>query len=128
MKETLNEELADVRRAIKEKSGVNKAVAELAQTIRKPKKGASAEALMVPADYKTVDAAVKRLEMSARRQQQLWNVQRILAERQESGEKLTYQASDVPSSLRDVKLTPGQITQYAAHPRLDLFVDGNSAH
>jgi len=30
--------------------------------------------------------------------------------------------------LRQVPLTPAQITQYAAHPRLDLFVDSNSPH
>jgi mono/diheme cytochrome c family protein len=30
--------------------------------------------------------------------------------------------------IRDVKLTEGQVTQYAAHPRLDLFVDANSPH
>src|SRR5262249_17847622 len=30
--------------------------------------------------------------------------------------------------LKAVKLTPGEITQFAAHPRLDLFVDGNSPH
>jgi mono/diheme cytochrome c family protein len=30
--------------------------------------------------------------------------------------------------VQTVKLTPGQITQYAAHPRLDLFVGANSPH
>lgn len=30
--------------------------------------------------------------------------------------------------LQQVPLTASQITQYAAHPRLDLFVDGNSPH
>ncbi len=31
-------------------------------------------------------------------------------------------------AVKEVKLTPGQVTQYAAHPRLDLFVDANSPH
>ena len=37
--------------------------------------------------------------------------------------RATCPATSAPSSL-----TPGQITQYAAHPRLDLFVDSNSPH
>ena len=31
-------------------------------------------------------------------------------------------------AVKTVKLDGGQITQYAAHPRLDLFVDSNSPH
>jgi mono/diheme cytochrome c family protein/cbb3-type cytochrome oxidase cytochrome c subunit len=31
-------------------------------------------------------------------------------------------------AVKEVKLSPGQVTQYAAHPRLDLFVDANSPH
>jgi mono/diheme cytochrome c family protein len=48
--------------------------------------------------------------------------------RQANGEKLPFDLSDLPNDVRTVKLTSGQITQFAAHPRLDLFVDGNSAH
>ena len=43
-------------------------------------------------------------------------------------EKLGFDPSDLPKQVRWMNLTPGQITQYAAHPRLDLFVDANSAH
>jgi mono/diheme cytochrome c family protein len=52
----------------------------------------------------------------------------MLAGRAKGGEDLGFSMSDFPTSVRTVKLTPGQITQYAAHPRLDLFVDGNSPH
>src|SRR5262249_50405941 len=31
-------------------------------------------------------------------------------------------------AVKTVKLTPGQVTQFAHHPRLDLFVDANSPH
>jgi cytochrome c2 len=31
-------------------------------------------------------------------------------------------------AVKEVNLTPGQVTQFAAHPRLDLFVDANSPH
>jgi mono/diheme cytochrome c family protein len=31
-------------------------------------------------------------------------------------------------AVKTVKLTKGQVTQYCAHPRLDLFVDPNSPH
>jgi mono/diheme cytochrome c family protein len=31
-------------------------------------------------------------------------------------------------AVKEVNLTGGQVTQYAAHPRLDLFVDANSVH
>jgi mono/diheme cytochrome c family protein len=34
----------------------------------------------------------------------------------------------VVPKVRDIKLTSGQITQFCAHPRLDLFVDANSPH
>ena len=36
--------------------------------------------------------------------------------------------SDLPKDVRTKKLTQGQVTMYAAHPRLDLFVDANSPH
>jgi mono/diheme cytochrome c family protein len=33
-----------------------------------------------------------------------------------------------PDKVLEVKLSEPQVTQYCAHPRLDLFVDSNSAH
>jgi mono/diheme cytochrome c family protein len=127
MKGKLNDQLSAVRSAIKEQKGLRKAVADVASTIRNPK-GPNAEGLMEKASYENVNAALKRLEKSAERQDKLWTVHAMLARRKELGEKLSFHASDVPSTLRDVKLTGGQVTQFAAHPRLDLFVDGNSTH
>src|SRR5262249_24715226 len=43
-------------------------------------------------------------------------------------EKLGFDPGDLPKKVRWLDLTKGQITQYAAHPRLDLFVDANSPH
>jgi mono/diheme cytochrome c family protein len=37
-------------------------------------------------------------------------------------------AAPVEPAVKEVNLTPGQVTQFAAHPRLDLFVDANSPH
>jgi mono/diheme cytochrome c family protein len=34
----------------------------------------------------------------------------------------------VPDDVPNVKLSPSQVNQYCAHPRLDLFVDSNSPH
>ncbi len=34
----------------------------------------------------------------------------------------------VVPKVKDIPLTEGQITQFCAHPRMDLFVDSNSAH
>ncbi len=52
----------------------------------------------------------------------------ILAKWAESGENLGYDLSDLPNDVRTKKLTRGQVTMYASHPRLDLFVDANSPH
>ncbi len=43
-------------------------------------------------------------------------------------ENLGFDPGDLPKQVRWLNLTAGQVTQYAAHPRLDLFVDANSAH
>ncbi len=53
---------------------------------------------------------------------------KILKDRQDAGENLGFDLSDLPTEVRKKKLTKGQVTMYAAHPRLDLFVDTNSAH
>jgi cbb3-type cytochrome oxidase cytochrome c subunit len=52
----------------------------------------------------------------------------IFAQRQKAGEDLGFDPGAIPTKPTVVKLTPGQITQYMAHPRLDLFVDSNSPH
>jgi cytochrome c2 len=40
----------------------------------------------------------------------------------------TYNVSPNDIQLTNLSLTPSQVMQYKAHPRLDLFVDGNSPH
>jgi mono/diheme cytochrome c family protein len=52
----------------------------------------------------------------------------ILRDRQNAGENLGFDLSDLPKNVSTVKLSKGQVTQFAAHPRLDLFVDANSPH
>jgi mono/diheme cytochrome c family protein len=52
----------------------------------------------------------------------------ILAERKKTGEDLGFDPGDLPRDVRKINLTDGQVTQFAGHPRLDLFVDSNSAH
>jgi mono/diheme cytochrome c family protein len=53
----------------------------------------------------------------------------ILTAREKAGEKLGFDVGDLPKKVNWLtNLTKGQVKEYAAHPRLDLFVDGNSAH
>ena len=52
----------------------------------------------------------------------------LLLERQRRGEDLGFDPNDLPDHANSVALTKGEITQYASHPRLDLFVDSNSPH
>ena len=59
----------------------------------------------------------------------LATARRILQERKDKGENLGFDPSELPSQCpHRLSLTAGQITQFAAHPRLDLFVDSNSPH
>jgi mono/diheme cytochrome c family protein len=41
---------------------------------------------------------------------------------------LGFEPGDLPDKVRDIKLSPSQISEYCAHPRLDLFVSENSPH
>jgi cytochrome c2 len=52
----------------------------------------------------------------------------ILMERKSKGENLGFDPGDLPKEMSWLKLSKGQVGMYAAHPRLDLFVDANSAH
>jgi mono/diheme cytochrome c family protein len=60
--------------------------------------------------------------------EKLKTAREMLRERAKNGERLGFDPGDLPTDLRGVSLTSGQITQFAAHPRLELFVDGNSPH
>jgi mono/diheme cytochrome c family protein len=54
---------------------------------------------------------------------------KILAARREAGVKDLPKDRDIePHQIPADRLTPGRVKQFAAHPRLDLFVDANSAH
>jgi len=44
-----------------------------------------------------------------------------------SAAAIAWMAPKTPT-IKTIKLTEGQITQYSVHPRLDLFVDSNSPH
>ncbi len=61
-------------------------------------------------------------------QNKLNEARAMLQERQKNGESLGYDPSDLPGKPATLKLSKAKITEYAAHPRLDLFVDSNSPH
>ncbi|HXG11553.1 MAG TPA: c-type cytochrome [Gemmataceae bacterium] len=61
-------------------------------------------------------------------QGRLDKVRQMFAERQKRGEELGFDPDDLPTRVVATPLSPSQITQYCAHPRLDLFVDSNSPH
>ena len=69
-------------------------------------------------DFREAQSLPKKLETA----------RRILQERKDKGENLGFEPGDLPSHARTVALMPGQVTQFATHPRLDLFVDSNSPH
>jgi mono/diheme cytochrome c family protein len=48
--------------------------------------------------------------------------------RKKSGESLGFDPDDLPTKVKKLNLTKAQLGMYAAHPRLGLFVDGNSPH
>jgi mono/diheme cytochrome c family protein len=58
----------------------------------------------------------------------LADARKLLLERQERGEKFTFDPSDLPTKLRAANLDGSEITEYSVHPRLDLFVESNSPH
>src|SRR6185437_1403770 len=83
-------------------------------------------------DIKRVDNTIQKLEKERDRangmKARLDQARDILMARKNAGENLGFDPSDLPDKVKWLNMTPGQITQYAAHPRLDLFVDANSPH
>lgn len=129
VKGDLHEFFKKARAALKDREGLQTAGKNLADAVRNSK------ALFDVASWERVGAAADRVEKSARRQSTLWDVHTWIAERveDEGGKKAFKKAygfdpDDVPEELPEVKLSPGEITQFASHPRLDLFVDSNSPH
>ncbi len=53
---------------------------------------------------------------------------RLFQERKKAGESLGFDLGNLPRSVSTMNLNKGEVTMYAAHPRLDLFVDSNSPH
>jgi cbb3-type cytochrome oxidase cytochrome c subunit len=64
------------------------------------------------------------LEMS----EKLEAAHKLLKSRKERGFDLGFSPSDIPAKITPIELKPGQVTEYCAHPRLDVFVDPNSPH
>jgi mono/diheme cytochrome c family protein len=52
----------------------------------------------------------------------------LLNYRETKGESLGFDPDDIPGKIDAIALKKGQITQYAAHPDLSLYVDPNSPH
>jgi mono/diheme cytochrome c family protein len=52
----------------------------------------------------------------------------LLNARKKRGEDLGFDPGDIPSKLDAIKLNQGEVTQYCAHPRLELFAEANSPH
>ena len=75
-----------------------------------------------------VKALTDQYEEAKSLPKKLETARRLCQELKDKGDDLGFDPGDLPSQARTVSLTPGQITQYAAHPRLDLFVDSNSPH
>ena len=61
-------------------------------------------------------------------QDKLDKAREVLKDRAKNGAKLGFDPDDLPKKITPIELTSAQVTQFAAHPRLDLFADGNSPH
>jgi mono/diheme cytochrome c family protein len=79
-------------------------------------------------DGRPTEALEKELENAKALESKQAQAREILINRKKAGEDLGFDPDDIPSKVRWLNLTGGQVTQYAAHPRLDLFVDANSPH
>ena len=61
-------------------------------------------------------------------QDRLDEARAVLKDRVKNGAKLGFDPDDLPKKITAIDLTEAQVVQFAAHPRLDLFADGNSPH
>jgi mono/diheme cytochrome c family protein len=82
-------------------------------------------------------ASLRRLanddkEASGKLQKKLDSARKFLLDRQKllaaHNEDLGFDPNDLPKTITSVKLSSAEITEYCAHPRLELFVDANSKH
>ncbi len=83
-------------------------------------------------EVKRMDSRINALKDDVKRaegmQQRLDAARAMLAKREAAGEKLGFDPDALPKKVNWLKLDKGQIKMYAAHPRLELFVDANSKH
>ena len=79
-------------------------------------------------DVAQVKVLTDQYEQAKQFGKKLETARRILQARKDKGESLGFEPGDLPSQFHPVSLTSGQIMEYSAHPRLDLFVDSNSPH
>lgn len=83
-------------------------------------------------EVKRIDSRIAALKDDVKRaegmQQRLDTARTMLAEREKAGEKLGFDPDHLPKKVNWLKMDKGQIQMYAAHPRLELFVDANSKH
>jgi mono/diheme cytochrome c family protein len=75
-----------------------------------------------------IAALTRELQRSEGMQERLNTARELLMARKAAGENLGFDPKFIPQNVNWLKLNKGQIEMYAAHPRLDLFVDANSAH
>jgi cbb3-type cytochrome oxidase cytochrome c subunit/exonuclease VII large subunit len=81
---------------------------------------------------KRMEGQIAQLKEEVKRsegmQKRLDIAREILEARKAAGENLGFDPDKLPTKVNWLKLDKGQIAMYAAHPRLDLFVDANSPH
>jgi mono/diheme cytochrome c family protein len=97
---------------------IRKEIAEADEADKKAELERKRQLYALVLDYKLASAMEGRLKQA----------REILKEREKAGEKLGFDPGDLPTDVRWLKLDKAQIKEYAAHPRLDLFVDANSRH
>lgn len=71
---------------------------------------------------------IAKAEPSDADRKKLQRIRDFYERRKKSGESIGFDPSDLPTDALSVKLTEAQQSQFAAHPRLDLFVEANSPH
>jgi cbb3-type cytochrome oxidase cytochrome c subunit len=104
---------------IKEKiDSISKEIAEEKEEAKKAELEKKRRLYKMVVDYKAAETLQGKLKQA----------REILADRKKAGENLGFDPGDLPSDVNWLKLNKGQVAMYAAHPRLDLFVDANSSH
>jgi mono/diheme cytochrome c family protein len=79
-------------------------------------------------DGKPTEDLERELAAARKLEEDLKTSRDMLIARAAAKENLGFDPKDLPDKVRWLDLTRGQVTQYAAHPRLDLFCDANSPH